>query len=55
MLLLTLDEPGEIFSSLLVSVQFQSDSDLLTVDSLLEVPELSKIFEKINFMNIISK
>lgn len=41
MLLLTLDEPGEILSSLLESVQFQSESDLLTVDSLRDIPELS--------------
>lgn len=42
MLLLTLDELGEILSSLSVSVQFQSDGDLLTSDSLREASEFSK-------------
>jgi hypothetical protein len=40
-LLLTLDVLGEIFSSLLVSLQFHSERDRLTVDSLRESSELS--------------
>lgn len=41
MLLLMLQVLGEILSSLLVSDQFQSDIDLLAIDSLLEASELS--------------
>lgn len=42
-LLFTLQLPGEIFSSLLLSDQFQSDNDRLAIDSLLDASELSGI------------